>query len=76
MEWVSSTFPLKTGSEALLLVLQSKNVDTYNTYIKVIPGYFETFVLFAQAPDEGNYKLTGVYSGHTWVCVMVKLILL
>ena len=21
-------------------------------------------------------KLTGIYSGHTWVCVMVKLILL
>ena len=37
---------------------------------------FETFVLFAQAPDEGNQKLTGIYSGHTWVCVMVKLILL
>ena len=44
-----------------------------------MPGYFisfETFVLFAQAPDEGNLKLTGIYSGHTWVCVMVKLILL
>ena len=36
-------------------------------YIKVS---FEAFILFAQAPDEGKY------SGHTWVCVMVKLILL
>ena len=47
-------------------------------YIKVMPGFFlsfEAFVLFAQAPDEGNEKLTGIYSGHTWVCVMVKLIL-
>ena len=45
----------------------------------VVPGYFlsfEAFVLFAQAPDEGNKKLTGIYSEHTWVCVMVKLILL
>ena len=32
-------------------------VYVYIPYIKVMPGYFvsfETFVLFAQAPDEGN----------------------
>ena len=43
---------LQTGSEALLLVLQ-----VHIPYIEVMPRYFlsfETFVLFAQAPDEGN----------------------
>ena len=34
-----------TGSEALLLVLQGKNIP----YIKVMPGYFTSLELFAQA---------------------------
>ena len=42
--WVSPYCFTQTGSEALLLVLQGKTIP----YIK------ETFVLLAQAPDEGN----------------------
>ena len=71
----SLPFPLKLAQKHFYLFYKVKNIDTY----KVVPRYFlsfETFVLFAQAPDEGNHKLTGIYSGHTWVCVMVKLILL
>ena len=35
----------------------TRYVHVYVPYIKVVPGYFlsfEAFVLFAQAPDEGN----------------------
>ena len=56
-QWVSPYFSTQTGSEALLLVLLGKNILIHIPYIKVMPGYFlsfEAFVLFAQAPDEGN----------------------
>ena len=54
-QWVSPYFSTQTGSEALLLVLQGKNIDTYTIHKSdawVLS--FETFVLFAQAPDERN----------------------
>ena len=65
-----------TREIALLRVLQGKNIDTYTIHKSDawVFSIFEAFVLFAQAPDEGNENLTGIYSGHTWVCVMVKLI--
>ena len=55
-KWVSPYFSTQTGSEALLLVLQGKNIDTYTIHISDawVFSIFETFVLFAQALDEGN----------------------
>ena len=50
-QWVS-TFPLKLAQKHFYLFLQG--ILIHIPYIKVMPGYFEAFVLFAQAPDDKN----------------------
>ena len=53
LSWVSPYCSTQTGSEALLLVYKVR-ILIHIPYIEVMPGYFLSFVLFAQSPDEGN----------------------
>ena len=47
------TFPLKLAQKHFYLFYKVR-ILIHIPYIKVMPGYFLSFVLFAQAPDEGN----------------------
>ena len=56
----------QTGSEALLLVLQGKNIDTY---IKVMPGYFLKLSYFLHKHQMKATKTSQAYTVGTHGCV-------